>query len=341
LVGVGITRILVFVIPVAILSTLGIEFILEKLKRKAPTNAMAWLLFSILLLLNSYLLWDSVINGPTWYQDYGIGGMQYGSQQVFGKAKALLDEDPDRTVYISSTWANGTDILMRFFIPDGSNAFIGNADGFLDHEMPLNDDTIFILTAEEFQRLNESPKVTNIEVMDTIEYPDERVGFFVTRFDYSPEAQHLFAQEQAERTIPRQGNIIWEDQRLQIRYPYLDMGGLQHMFDNDLFTLARVYSDNPAVFTIDFEKPTSLDGIRVTTGSMDLQVTANVHTQNSPDPLHFEEKFEDLPDDPTVSLMFGETVDGILEIRLEILSLIEGDPFKIHIREIGFIESTY
>jgi hypothetical protein len=341
LVGVGITRILVFVIPVAILSTLGMVFILEKLERRASINTLAWLLFSLLLLFNSYLLWDSIINGPTWYQDYGIGGMQYGAQQVFGKAEELLDEDPGRTVYISSTWANGTDILMRFFIPDGSPAFIGNADGFLNQEMPLDDDTIFILTAEEFQRLSESPKIANIEVMDTIEYPDDRTGFFVTRFDYSPEAARLFVEEQAERTIPRQGDIIWEDQRLEIRYPYLDMGELRHMFDNDLFTLARVYSDNPAVFTIDFEKPTSLDGIRVTTGSMDMQVTTYVHTQNSPDPLHFEEQFNDLPDDPTVSLMFGETIEGVLEIRIEILSLIEGDPFKIHIRELGFIEPTF
>ena len=336
LVGIGITRVLIFVLPVALLTTVGISALLTRLSKAHLERSIAWLTFSVLVFFNSYMLWDALTNGPTWFQDYGLGGMQYGARQVFHTAEEIMEEDPEHTVYISSTWSNGTDILMRFFIPDGSPAYIGNADGFLDQQMELNKDMIFILTAEEFQQLSASPKVTDIEILDSINLPNDRTGFYVTTFAYSNQAGRIFAEEQEERTIPRQGTTEWEGQTIKVSYPYLDMGGLHHIFDDDQFTLARVHSANPAMFTLTFEEPTSLSGISLITGSMDMQVSVDIQTESTPDPLHFEETYKDLPDDPTVTLSFEESIDGILEMRIEILSLIPGDPFKIHIRELNW-----
>jgi hypothetical protein len=336
LVGVGITRVLIFVLPVGILTTVGLSTLVTRLEARRFRAMWAWLLFSLLTFFNAYLLYDALTEGPTWFQDYGLGGMQYGGRQVFGEAEALMEEDQQRTVYVSSTWANGTDILMRFFIPDGSPVFIGNADGFLDQEMDLNRDMIFILTAEEFKALVESPKISAIDILDTISLPNGEPGFYVTTFAYSIKAKQIFAQEQEERTIPREGNTEWEGQTIEVNYPHLDMGELHHIFDDDLFTLARVHSANPAMFTITFERPTTLEGLQLTTGSMDLHLRASVLLESDPEPLVFEETYTDLPDDPTVKLPFGEALEDVIEFRLEIESLTPGDPFKIHVRELSW-----
>lgn len=339
LVGVGITRVLIFVLPATMFTTVGISALLARITKARLEPSAAWLTFAVLVFFNSYMLWDALKNGPTWFQDYGLGGMQYGARQVFHTAEELIQEDPERTVYVSSTWANGTDILLRFFIPDGSPAYIGNADGFLDQLMELNDFMFFILTAEEFQELVESPKVSDVEIHDSIGLPNGRTGFYVVTFGYSDRARSIFAEEQQEREIPREGTTTWEGQTVNVSYPYLDMGGLHHIFDDDPFTLARVHSANPAIFTITFEEPTALAGIRLTTGSMDMQLSVEIQSEHDPDPLRFEETYMDLPDDPTVSLSFGETIDEILEMRIEILSLIPGDPFKIHLRELSWYRS--
>lgn len=337
LVGLGITRVLIFVVPAALLTTVGLSATVRYLVKDNNLSFFGWLIFSVLLLFNSYLLWDALVNGPTWFQDYGLGGMQYGARQVFGEVEELLEQDPDRTVYVSPTWANGTDILMRFFIPDDASAYMGNADGFLERERPLNNDMVFILTTEEFHRLSNSPKITNIKTLDTLDLPNGQTGFYVTTFQYSEQAERIFAEELEELSKPREATIEWNGQTVEIQYPYLDMGDLSQIFDKDEFTLARVYSANPAVFTFTFQQPVDLEGIRLTTGSMEMELYTDVYLQDNPDPLHFEQTYTDLPDDPTVMFSFGETVRGVHELRIEILSLIEGDPFKIHIRELEWI----
>lgn len=337
LAGIGITRVLVFIVPVAIFTSLGISALLSHIAPEDKPGAYSGVLFALLMFFNSYLLWDALTNGPTWFQDYGLGGMQYGARQVFGKTQELIEEDPDRTVYVSPTWANGTDILMRFFIPDGSVAYMGNADGFLEREKELNENTAFILTADEFQRLTKDPKSTDVKVLDTIELPNGETGFYVTKFSYSARAKSIFAQEEQERLRPREGTLEWDGQTINVRYPYLDMGDLSQIFDGDTFTLARVHSANPAAFSLSFEKPVPLQGIQLTTGSMQMELSVTLYPQGETDPLKFEESYTDLPDDPTVTLLFGETVENVQSMQIEILSLTPGDPFKIHVRELKWI----
>jgi hypothetical protein len=339
LAGIGITRVLVFIVPITLLTTLGISTLVSRITGRQKLNTYGGLLLALLLFFNSYLLWDALTNGPTWFQDYGLGGMQYGARQVFGKTQELIEEDPDRTVYVSPTWANGTDILMRFFITDDSAAYMGNADGFLERERELNDDMVFILTAEEYRRLSSSPKTTDVEIMDTIALPNGQTGFYVTTFSYASQAKRIFAEEEAERLRPREGTVEWAGQTINVRYPYLDMGDLSQIFDGDTFTLARVHSQNPAIFSLTFEQPVDLAGIRLTTGSMQMELTVNLLQQDEPEPLTYNETYHDLPNDPTIDFDFEETIENVHEMQIEIFSLIPGDPFKIHVRELEWITS--
>ena len=89
LVQLGITRALVMVIPAAILITLGMCSVLDWLAKRYWQNktALAVILFGVLAGYNVFMLRDALVNGPTWFKDYGLGGMQYGADQIFGEIK--------------------------------------------------------------------------------------------------------------------------------------------------------------------------------------------------------------------------------------------------------------
>jgi hypothetical protein len=70
---------------------------------------------------------------------------------------------------------------------------------------------------------------------------------------------------------------------------------------------------------------------------MQMELSVTLYPQGETDPLKFEESYTDLPDDPTVTLLFGETVENVQSMQIEILSLTPGDPFKIHVRELKWI----
>ena len=51
--------------------------------RRISARAVGVLLFIILVGINVYMLSDALVNGPTWFQQYDMGGMQYGAIPLF------------------------------------------------------------------------------------------------------------------------------------------------------------------------------------------------------------------------------------------------------------------
>jgi hypothetical protein len=96
LVQIGITRALEYVIPATLLIALGISWLLTWLEGKGlPRRAAGIGLFALLTLVNFAMLRDALVNAPTWYQDYGLGGMQYGARQLFPYIQDYLEANPD------------------------------------------------------------------------------------------------------------------------------------------------------------------------------------------------------------------------------------------------------
>jgi hypothetical protein len=116
LVDVGIARVLTFIIPANLLAAIGLEWILERWKNRLPYRLTAWVIFGVLAWANLALLRTSLVDGPLWFRDYGLYGMQYGARQLFEEAiPEYLVNEPDTTVLVTSTWANGADNFLRFF----------------------------------------------------------------------------------------------------------------------------------------------------------------------------------------------------------------------------------
>jgi hypothetical protein len=333
IVGIGITRVLVFVVPAAILASIGLKPIFKRLAKYLSYKNWAISLFGLLAVLNFAMLRDALINGPTWYSDYGLGGMQYGGEQVFGAVVEHLEAYPGDTVFVSPSWANGTHILDQFFLPDENRVHLANQSNFINEEGDLDESTLLVLTPEEFAEAQKSDKLEDIRVIRTLPYPNGLPGFYFTRMRYSPEAEAIFAEEHAARLLPITEEFILDGQRVQIQHPLFDLGELAHLFDGDEFTFVRTYEANPALIILTFEQPRLLHGVSVTTGSMDIDLSVRVIPDEDAEPRAYSYIYTNLPNDPTVELAFGEGTQAI-SIEIEILGLNLND-IKVHLRELA------
>jgi hypothetical protein len=333
IVGIGITRVLTFVVPASILASLGLIPITQRLARLTTNKRMALSLFALLAIINFAMLMDAQVNGPTWYRDYGLGGMQYGGEQVFGAVQEHLGAFPEDTVFVSPSWANGTHILHQFFLPNEPRVHLGNQSNFLNEERDLDENTLLVLTPDEYAEALKSDKLENIRLLRTLPYPDGTPGFFFTRMRYSAEAEEIFAEEHAARLLPITEEFTLEGRSVQIQHPLFDLGELHHLFDGDEFTFVRTWEANPTLIVLTFEEPRLLRGISLTTGSMDIDLSVRVFPNDEEESLEFNRTYTNLPNDPTVDLAFDEaTLTSILEIEIHGLNL--NDP-KIHLRELA------
>jgi len=334
IVGLGVTRAMAFVIPAALLTGLGIEDVVQYAGRRLRPLAAHLVLFAILAAGSLGLLATALRNGPLWYRDYGMGGMQFGAQQIFSAAEEYLEANPDSRVLISANWANGTDVLLRFFFPDGAPVYQTSTNALLEERQELSDEPLLILTANEVDELRASPKVGELRTLGSIPYPDGSPGFYLLHMTYSAVADELFAQERAARLRPVVETITVNGERMTVEHPYFDSGGAEHLFDGDTYTFVRGFEANPLVLRLAFDLPRPLRALRLTTGSMDFSLVVRLYAAGEEEPVVSTATYEGLPPDPTVEMVFGDPPLAVARLEIEILHLNAGESAKIHVREL-------
>jgi hypothetical protein len=335
LVQIGITRALVFVIPATLLIALGINQTLAWLeKRRFPRRILAISLFAILTTVNLLILKDILDNAPTWYQDYGLGGLQYGAQQLFPEIEEYLESDAETKIILSPTWANGTDVVARFFLGDPLPIEMGSIEGHLYQHLPLDANTIFVMTPSEYQLAVGSGKFKDVHIEKTLPYPNGEPGFYFTRLNYVEEIDSILEEERQQRSILRSTIIGLSGEPVQVRHSMLDMGEVYHMFDGDPYTLGRTLEANPAEIELTFSEPQSVSGLSVIIGSTEVEIKAQLFKTLESDPIEYLETLRGTVDNPTVNFDFGETT-LVQVIRLEIRDLHQEEPGNVHIWEIS------
>jgi hypothetical protein len=286
--------------------------------------------------VNAYLVRDSLINGPFWNRNYGME-IPWGGPQVYGAIAEWHEQEPDAFFLVSPTWANGVDTLRQFFLPDDFPIDIANADRFTEKRQPLDDKTILVLTASEYEAALVNPKLDDIRVERQIPYPDGSPGFYFIRMRYSAQADTIFEQERLERLKPVIDTLVVDGSTLTIEHSLFDSGTVQHLFDGDKYTLARGYEANPIVLKITFATPRPLSGMDLTTGSMDFDLTVRLYSTEGGEPVVYTETYAGLPNDPTVNLDFPGAPAQVSRVEIEVLHLTEPPgAAKIHLREIEF-----
>lgn len=336
LVSVGITRLLVLVIPATLLTALGIALILNWLESKKLSHKLISItLFLGLTILSVLMLRDVLVNSPTWFKDYGLGGMQYGASQLFTRIEERLEQDPDTKLIVSPTWANGADILARYFLGDPLPIEMGSIEGHIFQHLPLEDNTLFIMTPEEYQLTTQSGKFKDITIDETLPYPNGQSGFYFVSLKYVDNIDAIIESERLVRRELQTTVVNIDGELVEVKYPQLDMGEAYQMFDGDPYTLIRTLEADPAVIEITYPSPRSMAGVSIIIGSTQADITAQVYQPGDEESKTFRQTLQGTIDNPEVFLPFNETLSAE-KLRLAIDDIHQEEPAHIHIWEIIF-----
>jgi 4-amino-4-deoxy-L-arabinose transferase-like glycosyltransferase/predicted DNA-binding antitoxin AbrB/MazE fold protein len=343
LADVTITRVMAFVPVACVLIGLGLDAALELLNRR--TRVAYWItavsLFVVLSFASLWMLRDALTKGPLWYSDYGLYGMQYGAHQLFEEAiPDLLKQDPNAQVMMTSTWANGADTFIRFFMPreQQGRVMMLNVDYFMQGRRELTPDMVLVMTPNEYERAQASGKFKPIEIERIVPYPDGTPGFYFGRLAYEGDLEQILTQEREERSRPVEGGVDIGGQSVQITHSQLDMGQPSDLFDGDTFTLVRGLEANPLVFEFTFPEPRPITGLGADFASMDFTLTAKLFADENSEPKVYSETFRGLPPDPHVDMAFDGAPPLVKKIQLEAEQLNPGNEVHIHVRELEFRE---
>jgi len=340
-VGVGITRIIQTVIPMTLLTGLGLSAVLEWLEktisrlksRRLPVQSLAVGAFAVLVAINGYMVYDALANGVAWFNPIDL---QYGPRQFFGAAWEYMERAPQTQMIISPTWANGADIVARFFIPDtmlGSSVQMGSILGHIDHQLPLTDDTLFLVMPHEYAAALESGKFKKLFIEETLSYPNGDPALLFVRAQYVGDIEAIFAGEHTNRLELIEGAVALEDQLLQVRYSPLDMGAVEQLFDHDDFSLLRSWEANPIILEFTFPEPRQLTGISIIVRGIEARITVDLYPSLDETPITYSEIKQGTDDQPKVSLDFDSPVLA-QKLRLEVEDINAGQPAHVHIWEL-------
>lgn len=334
IVGIGVTRLLVFLIPATLFIALGLSQALAWLERlRLPRPALALGVFTLLAVGNVAMTRDALVNGPTWYDEYGLYGMQYGARQVFGAIREFAEADPERKILLSPTWANGTEIVARFFLPDSMPVEMGNAEPYMLHGYPIEPRTLFVLPEYEYRQVVESGKFAEVKVEKTLHYPDGRPGFYFVHLRYVDNIDEILAAERAERARLRQAEVTIDGQTVQVRHSLLDMGEIEALFDGKPKTLARTMEANPFVLELTFPEPQEVSGYDIIIGSARGEIVTLVYPSQEGEPVEFRQSFEGSIEEPEVSVDFGGAINARV-VRIEVHDETQEEIGHVHIWEI-------
>jgi len=275
LVDVASRRILVIVIPVLIFTMLGLSDVMERINKKKTLSRVtqAYVMTIILGSAAFVMMNDAILNGPTWYRDYGLSGMQYGARQVYPAAIEYVEDHPELTLYISPNWTFQSEVIRQFFAPEEEAIRIGTTEQFLDEALPELDQAAFVLMPSEYQDVISSGKFKDISIDRILPYPDGQPGFYFVRLTYADNIEEILEAERQERARLQEGAVSLNGQSTTVRYSPLDMGTIDLVFDGNLASVIRTVEANPLIVELDFPSARQIDTVSVSVGAEKVKVT--------------------------------------------------------------------
>jgi len=337
IVDVAITRLLVMIIPLGYLALLGMEQLVAWLAQKHTQLVARWVGVGLAFLwaaLSVSMTADALKNGPTWYEDYGLYGMQWGGETLFEEIKAFMQAHPDKEVHLSPSWANGTDVIARFFLGDPLPIQMGTIEPYTLYQLPLDEQIVFVMTPEEYGWIPTTGKFTDVEVLQCLPYPNGKCGFYFVTLRYIDGVEEIFAREQAERRKPKQAELELLGQKVRVSYSPLDIGDIAQVFDGDPKTFIRSFEANPLEITLSFSQPVELRGVSVLIGNAASRLVVEVTPPDSQTPIDYSAEIGSQEAYRTLEVPFG----GALQVQtlcLRLYDLDQSEPGHVHLWEVS------
>jgi 4-amino-4-deoxy-L-arabinose transferase-like glycosyltransferase len=291
--------------------------------------------FVLLATTNVAMLRDALVNGPLWFNDYGMGGAQYGAFQIFDIIKAHLKAHPDAKIILTPNWANGADVLLRFYMGDGSPLEMGSIEGYITEKFPLDESMLFIMTPEEYDKAKTSPKLTDIRVEQSYPFPNGQPGFYFVHLRYVDNIDEIFATEKAARSILQKATVTIANQPVEVRYSYLDMGEIRLLFDDDTYTFCRTFEANPFVVELTYPAPQTIKGFSIIVGSIQAKISMKLYADPDSQPIEFTFEGQGSIQQPQLSFDLPQATQAKV-IRVELQDVNTKEPTHVHIWELTF-----
>lgn len=271
IVPVMIMRVFAVLVPVSLLVAVSIDVTANLISSTALRSATVSILGVGFAFFQGNLLREAITKGPTWFSDYGLYGMAWGTKELYQSfLPHLLSHHPDASLLLTSSWANGADSFNEFFVRDATSPLhqrlsLVNVEDFNATLRPgISERAIIVLTEEEWKKFRLNPKFFLSEPIEVLNLPDGRPGFFAAHFGYSPEAQGIFERELAERRKPITTRLqLGSLGGAVITHSQFDIGSVADIFDDSDFSLVRTPANvNPLILQIVLDTPTPVTRIK-------------------------------------------------------------------------------
>ncbi len=332
IVQLGITRILVLVIPATVFTAIGLSICMDWVSRlRVHATIISLTVFIALACANIWMLVDALQHGKLWFSDYSLSGMQYGARQIFPAALAYLHEHPEEKVILSPSWANGTDVVARFMLFDPLPIELGSIDGYFNEYHDISD-TTFIMIPDEYMRVLASGKFSNIKVQQILDYPDGNAGFYFVTLDYAPGIMERLEAEKEARRVLIVDQFAINGIQTEVHYSMLDMGVIGSAFDGDNETVIRTLEANPFVIDLDFQEKLQISRVIVLIGGATSKISLFIEledgsrismTEHVAEESHPREVIFDLANSAQATFL-----------RIEIESIYDPEPAHVHLWEV-------
>jgi hypothetical protein len=338
MVGLRITRVLAMVVPATLAATIGLDQLRVWLARILP-DRMIQIVAAVGLTASTLATTrDALVNGPTWFQDYGMHGLQWGAREVFTEIRRRLDTTPsDSVIAVSHYWANNTNALGNFFLgPEELRRveWIVIDDVLRERRTEVNPATLFVLTPPEFARATESPKVLVDPEISVIPNPAGKPGFYLVRLAYTDDADSIFAADREERRQLVDDTVTIDGSTIAVRHPKFDTGTILDAFDGNPRSLARTLDGNPSDLVISFPEARPIAGLRLFLWTDHYNVTLQATQADGEATMVRTEYITGLPPE-AFEVLFDERIPDVVRLDLHIAK--RGD-VHIHLREIEILE---
>lgn len=335
MVGVGITRLLALVIPMAILTALALEQALGWLaRRRIPPGLLAGGMLVFGMVGNFSLLNDALTNGPTWSTNYGLHGMQYGASQVFGAIQGYLKSHPDAKAVLSPTWANGTDVVARFFMGDDPRLELNSPQAYTQQIQPIQASTLFVITPEEFRDLPRELFAT-IDVVRTLPWPDGRPGFYFLHLAYAPDAAARLSTLQEQKRALVEDEVTIQGIAARLLHTRFDMNKAAQLFDGNTIKAVRSAAVNPMLLDFSFPQPFKLQSIVLRIGGTATTAQAELWQAGVSEPLVRQIILPESHEPRDLTLDFNQPLEAV-RLRLSIANTNDPPDGHVHVWEITF-----
>jgi len=337
LVEIAVTRALVYLIPATLLIALGLDIVMRAVSARTTCRPghIAIAVFVLFGSTNVLLMASALRNGPTWSDNYSMGGLQWGARQLFSAVREFTELSPGQKLEVSPTWANGTDSVARFFFPEGMPFQMGIPDLLMYQIRPKIEEWVFVVTPEEHQTLSESGKFAAIEILETIAYPNGKPGFYFLHLAYKEDSFEILDEEARERRRLRESSVVALGSTIRVGHSELDMGEIAHLFDGDRSTVARTREANPMVLEMQLEGPMAATGLRLVTRTAMVAIDIELFPPGSDEPIVRRAMLQGEINHPEVHVDFLGRHE-FDRFRLVLTDTTQQEPGHVHLWEMAF-----